>query len=138
MKKKIFIMFASVLMLVALTFSLTACGGVAGTYKLEELCVTENGKVISAKAGENLLLESGTWTYPVDKDDFVLKLNKDGTYTVSMRLPNIDFTHWEGKWEEKDGKINILDDDGEVTATYTVDGNRIVWEVEGFKITLKK
>ena len=152
MKKKILTTFVSVLMLLALTVSLAACGGVAGTYKLEEISVTYKGEVYTAKAGEELVFvdkigeTTSTMSTKIEAKDCTLKLKSDGTYSLTLALPvfsgtslKTETTNGEGKWEEKDGKINILDDNGEVAFTYTVDGKRIVWEIEGFyKLVLKK
>ena len=152
MKKKIAIVMFSILAVVVMAVSLAACGGVAGTYKLEELSVTYKGEVYTAKAGEDLVVvdkvgeTTSTFTYTIDEKACVFQFKSNGTYSIKIELPVFSFQgvttsheHFEGKWEEQDGKINILDDDGEVTNTYTVDGNRIVWEVEGFyKVILKK
>lgn len=151
MKKKIAITLISLVAVLVMAFSFAACG-VAGTYKLEELSVTYNGEVLTAKAGEDLVFvekigeTTSTMATTIDAKSCVLTLNRDGTYSVTMSLPvyfngtlRTETKHDEGKWEEQDGKINILDDNGKVTQTFTVEDNRIVWEIEGFyKIVLKK
>ena len=152
MKTKIAITIVSLIAVVVVALSFAACGGVAGTYKLEELSVTYKGEVYTAKAGGDLVVvdevgeTTSTFTYTIDEKACVFQFKSDGTYSIRIQLPVFSFQgvttsdeHFEGKWEEADGKINILNDDGEVTATYTVENNRIVWEVEGlYKVTLKK
>ena len=151
-KTKLFLVIISLAFAVAFCFGLAACGGVSGTYKLEELSVTYKDEVYTAKAGGDLVVvekvgeTTSTYTYTVSDKACVFQFKSNGTYSITIELPVFSFQgvttshdHFEGKWEEQDGKINILDDDGEVTNTYTVDGNRIVWEVEGsYKVVLKK
>ena len=151
MKKKIAIALISLVAVVVMALSFAACG-VAGTYKLEELSVTYKGEVYTVKAGEDLVIvdqigeTTSTMGTTIDAKSCVITFKSDGTYSITMSLPvffgtgvKTETKHDEGKWEEQDGKINILDDDGKVTQTFTVENNRIVFEIEGFyKIVLKK
>lgn len=158
MKKKILITFVSVLMLLALTFSLAACGSsIAGTYKLEEMSVTSyaDGKVYTVKAGEDIVVETGTehnMEYSVQADDCVFTFKKDGTYSISMKLPQIFATSInminassKGTWEEKDGKISTKadsdDDEVDISSTLTIDDDKIVVDMMaelGIKFVLSK
>ena len=140
--KKITLTLLALVLALGCAFGLAACGGVAGTYKLEELSVTVDGKVITAKAGEDLPLDGGSWLYPVQENDCVFTFKSNGTYSLSIKLPNINggspiTSHEEGTWEEKDGKINVENKDGE-TDSFTIDGNKITLDMDIYKIVLKK
>ena len=149
MKKKIAVVFASLLAVVMMAVSLAACG-VSGTYKLEEMSVTVNGQVLTAKAGEELVYEEkiGETTsinrVAIDEKTCVFTFKSNGTYSISMYLPvffengvrTMD-VHEEGTWEEKDGKINVENKDGE-TKSITVDGKKIILDLDIYKIVLKK
>ena len=148
-KTKLFGVILTLVLALALCFGLTACG-VAGTYKLEELSVTVNGEVLTAKAGEDLVVvekigeTTSTMTYPVSEKDCVFTFKSNGTYSIRMYLPvfergggsTLDI-HEEGTWEEQDGKINVTDSDGE-TDSFTIDGKRIIIDMGIYKIVLKK
>lgn len=138
MKKKFLPALLAIVCVLCCALGLAACG-VSGSYKLESITVTLNGKEYSAKAGESLDVSGdGSWMYPVYENNMTLKLNGDGTYTARVHLGDLGGnSDDEGTWEEVDGKVNLKKDD-KITSTFTVDGNKLIMEMDGMKIVLKK
>lgn len=128
MKKKLVGLMMLVVMIVSVC-ALAACGGVAGTYKLYSVTVLGHEYKLSDAADE--LKELG-----LDFSEYTMKLNSDGTVVVTMELGGEKMTE-EGTWEEKDdGKVSITI--GGDAQTFQVDGNKLIMESLGQKMTFKK
>ena len=109
-------------MIMALSFS--ACSA-KGKYKFESVTIANK----TYKAGEEIPV-IGT----INKDDFVLELNKDGT--CSMKAYNSDSAK-SGTWKEENDKIKF-DISGLTIGEATRDGNKISFYFVIGTFTLKK
>ena len=109
-------------------FALTGCGkDLEGTYKFSKLEYEEGGMNVTVKAGEQFM---GMMT--LSEDYVKITLNEDGTVVMVMQGEII-----EGTWEKGDDGEVELTIDGD-TQTCKCDGDKLVMEEDGAKITLKK
>lgn len=109
---------AAIVLAVAFAFSVVACGGkdMSGS----KYCGT--WKATTAEyAGFEMSVEDLF-------GDFSIDLGTDGKATVT-----VDGDKKSGKWDEKDGKVEI---DGQ--GLFTPDGDKLVVEMEGVTITFEK
>ena len=122
--KKFAVSLVAVLAVIIMAFSFTACSA-KGKYKFESVTIANK----TYKAGEEI-----PFVGKIDKDDFVLELNKDGS--CSIKTYNNDSLK-TGTWKEEDGKIKF-DVEGISIGEATRDGNKISFYFVIGTFTLKK
>lgn len=142
--KKIIAGIVTVLMMVSMCITLTACSAsYVGTYKFESMVIEITpGMSLNYTASDELFTE----------DTVVIKINKDKTFTLTM---NINITvdtvigpiplemneSEEGTWEERVDKLYLFDELGEFEVV-TFEGDKLIIEAGSdgspMTITLKK
>ncbi len=106
-----------------------ACGGnadVTGTYKFESIKGEMGGVIVDAKVGDTIM-----GGMELTKDFMTLTIKDDNTATFVSQGDE-----QTGTWEQKDGKIIITIE--EEAIEFTKDGNKLVVEEAGMKVTLSK
>ena len=127
--KKLVVFMLTLTLCVCAVFSLTACGGVEGTYKFESMVVSEFGVTYEIKAGEKHELTGITFT----EDFMMVELKDDGTVIMtSFGEETVD------RWEKEGDKICVYDEDGDQEGEFILDGDKLIVERDGMKITLVK
>ncbi len=121
MMKKIALGITTVIMMVILCMTMTACSSIEGTYKLESVKMTAPGVTIDVKAGEAY---NGV---TINADAVVLTMNKDKTFTLKAALMDTNMDQ-EGTWEQKDGKYYLtMEENGvEEIQEATLNGNKLI------------
>ena len=122
--KKIALTLVALLSVVAIALSFAACGA-KGTYKFESAKIGP----LTYYAGDEIPVIGS-----INKNDFTLKLNDDGT--CSIKVYNNDSVK-TGKWTEEDGKIKF-DIEGLTIGEATRDGDTITFMFGVGYFTLKK
>lgn len=122
--KKIAVALVALLSVMVMALAFTACGA-SGKYKFESVKIGN----LTYEAGDSIPLVGS-----IEKDDFVLELNNDGT--CSIKVYNSDSAK-TGTWTEEDGKIKF-NVSGLTIGEATCDGNRITFYFVIGTFTLKK
>ena len=111
---------------------LFGCGGkVEGTYKFKSLSYEQGGVSINVQVGEEFM---GYIT--LTEDFMVVTLNEDGTASIAMNAGG-DAESATGTWTDKgNDEIELtFEGDAQVCAC---DGDTLVFEMDGVKLTLEK
>ena len=113
------------LMLCACCAFMVACSSVEGTYKFDSITISMGDQSVEVKAGEEFQGISFTENY------MVIDIKKDGSCTItSLGMAT------QGTWS-KSGNVITITDEGE-SIEFTLDGDKLIAEVEGSTITLIK
>lgn len=104
MKKKIAISLVSLMAILVLAFSMSACAtNFVGTYKIDSMVVKSDGEQITIKVGEEIM--NGI---TLTEDYMVIEVKDDNTFTITVAGQTMD-----GTWTSE-GRTLKLDIDGEV------------------------
>ena len=122
--KKLTVSLAMLLAVVIMAFSFTACG-VSGRYEFESVTIAGT----TYKEGDSIPL-AGT----INKDDFYIVLNKDGTCTVKVYNAQSEKS---GTWTQ-DGKTIKFSISGISIGEATRDGRKLTLYFMIGTFTLKK
>lgn len=134
--KKFTAIAAIVLIVVAMTCCFAACNdSIEGTYYFEQMTYSAAGVTVDIKAGEKFM-----GVMVLEKETFVLTLEKDGTAKMSSALMGVG-TEQKGTWESKGGKY-VCTMDGE-EQEFTVKDGKLTIEakmegLENAKLVMKK
>lgn len=131
--KKIISIIATVIMMVALCITMTACSAsIVGTYKLETMTTQIGNEKITLEVGKDYNGDT------VEADDVVFTINNDKTWTMKSDVMGKNFDA-NGTWEERDGKYYLAVegmDNHEIEAT--LDGNKLTLKAAGWEVVAKK
>ena len=125
--KKVAVSLVAAISAIIMCFALAACStSFEGTYKFYSMEGKEAGIEINYKVGDDIL-----GLGKITEDFMVLTVNTDNTLTFSTMGEEIS-----GTWKEEDGKyiLTIAGQSQEVK----VSGNKVTFEQNGSKVTLKK
>ena len=106
-----------------LVLCLTACGGIAGRYKLTS--AESDGMVLEGESLQSVLSMAG-----MTADDMYIELREDGTGTMSVMGEVAEMCYGNGQiWpvEEPDEKV-----------PFTVSGDKLTIEIDGAKMVFEK
>lgn len=125
--KKLAVSLVAALSVVIMCFALAACSTkFEGTYKFYSMEGKEAGIEINYKVGDDIM-----GIGKITEDFMVLTVNTDNTLTISTMGQEIS-----GTWKEEGGKYSITVSG--TTQEVKVSGNKITFEQNGSKVTLKK
>ncbi len=129
--KKIGYWLATVALAVICVCALVACGGVEGTYKFYSMKVESMGIEMEIKAGEEM--EGIT----ISEDFMTLELKSDGKVVLSSKMGGAVTVEGEWKLNDEDNSKVDITIKGD-TQTVTLDGSKLIMEVDGSSVTFKK
>ena len=127
---KMFTALCAAIAAVVLAISFAACGNAAGTYKFSSMEVDMGGMKVSVTAGEAFM------GMTITEDAFVLELNDDNTWTMSVNFGGAtDVT--EGEWSAEGSTVTLTDDSG-VSQSGKLDGKNFILssDVEGMSASI--
>jgi len=102
-----------------------------GTYKFYSMSAQMGGVSINYEVGKEY---SGV---TFNEDVYTLTVNEDNTWTMEIDMFGSKASA-KGTWEEKDGKYYLTTEGESQAIEATLDGNKINFEKDGSKVTLKK
>ncbi len=122
--KKIISIVTTVIMMVALCLTMTACSAsIEGTYKLESMTVEMGGVKVEIETGKEFQ------GITITEEAVVLTINEDKTWSMKVNLAG-QKEDGDGTWEKRGGKYYLISEENgvkeEVEAT-----------INGKKLTLK-
>lgn len=131
MKKVIAGITAGVATLLLCVFMAACASSFTGTYKFYSMNMEMGGMSVNYEVGKEYM------GVTISEDAFKLTINEDNTWTMETSMAGNENTT-KGTWEEKDGKYYLTAEGEDDVIEATLDGNKISFEQEGMKITLKK
>lgn len=131
MKKVIAGITAGVATLLLCIFMAACSSSFTGTYKFYSMSMNMGGVSVNYEVGKEYM------GMTISEDAYKLTINDDNTWTMEMSMMGTETTT-KGTWEEKDGKYYLSAEGESVTIEATLDGNKLTFEQEGTKVTLKK